>query len=55
MEFDVAKVNALIIQEKWADYWRERAECLAEWVCDLLGKPGTSDCFTEGTTTEPAA
>ena len=38
MEFDAAKLDAPIGQEKWADYWHERAECLEEWVCELLRK-----------------
>src|SRR5215472_10634537 len=38
MEFDAAKLDALIIETKWAVYWRERAECLEEWVCELLEK-----------------
>jgi len=38
MNFDAAKVDSSISQEQSADYWRERAECLEEWVCELLGK-----------------
>ena len=38
MEFDAAKLDALIIETKWAVYWRERAECLEDWVCELLRK-----------------
>ena len=41
MEFDPAKFDAPIDQENWADYWRERAECLEEWVCELLKKNQT--------------
>jgi hypothetical protein len=38
MEFDAAKLDVPICQEKLDDYWRERAECLEEWVCELLRK-----------------
>jgi hypothetical protein len=38
MEFDAAKPDAPISQEQSADYWREKAECLEEWVCELLRK-----------------
>ena len=41
MEFDAAKLDAPIGQEKLADHWRERAECLEEWVCELLRKNQT--------------
>jgi len=41
VEFDDAKVGAQIGQEKMADHWRERAECLEEWVCELLRKNQT--------------
>src|SRR5215469_4130621 len=41
MEFDAAKLDAPISQEKLVDYWRERAECLEEWVCELLTKNQT--------------
>ena len=41
MEFEVDKVDAPIGQEKVADHWRERAECLEEWVCELLRKNQT--------------
>jgi hypothetical protein len=41
VEFDVAKVGAPIGQDKLADHWRERAECLEEWVCELLRKNQT--------------
>jgi len=41
MEFEVDKVDASIGQEKVADHWRERAECLEEWVCELLRKNQT--------------
>ena len=38
MQFEAANLEASISQEKWTDYWRERAECLEEWVCELLRK-----------------
>jgi len=41
MEFDAAKLDAPISQEKLVDHWRERAECLEEWVCELLTKNQT--------------
>src|SRR5215469_11066475 len=41
MEFEIDRVDAPIGQEKLADYWRERAECLEEWVCELLRKNQT--------------
>ena len=41
MKFDAAKLGAPIGQEKLADHWRERAECLEEWVCELLRKNQT--------------
>ena len=41
MEFEVDKVDAPIAPEKVADHWRERAECLEEWVCELLRKNQT--------------
>jgi hypothetical protein len=41
VEFDAAKVGAPIGQDKLADHWRERAECLEEWVCELLRKNQT--------------
>lgn len=41
MEFDAAKLDSPISQEQSADYWRERAECLEEWVCELLRKNQT--------------
>ena len=41
MEFDAAKLDAPISQEKLVDHWRERAECLEEWVCELLRKNQT--------------
>jgi hypothetical protein len=41
MEFDAAQLDAPIGREKLADHWRERAECLEEWVCELLRKNQT--------------
>ena len=41
MEFDAAKLDAPISQGKMVDHWRERAECLEEWVCELLRKNQT--------------
>lgn len=38
MEFDAAKFDPPVSQEQSAHYWRERAECLEEWVCELLRK-----------------
>jgi hypothetical protein len=38
MGFDAPKVDSSISRELSADYWRERAECLEEWVCELLRK-----------------
>lgn len=38
MEFDAVELDALITTKHLADYWRERAECLEEWVCELLRK-----------------
>ena len=38
MEFDTVKRDSTISQEQSADYWREKAECLEEWVCELLRK-----------------
>jgi hypothetical protein len=36
MEVDAANLNRSIGQEEASDYWREKAECLEEWVCELL-------------------
>ena len=41
MEFDAVKVDSSVSRELSADYWRERAECLEEWVCELLRKNQT--------------
>ena len=38
MEFDAEKLHSLISPEQLAGYWREKAECLEEWVCELLRK-----------------
>ena len=38
MDFDAVELDALIATELLANYWRERAECLEEWVCELLRK-----------------
>jgi hypothetical protein len=38
MEFDAARLDAPISPEQLADHWREKAECLEEWVCELLRK-----------------
>jgi len=38
MEFDAVRLDAPISPEQLADYWREKAECLEEWVCELLRK-----------------
>lgn len=41
MKFDAVELDAPITKEASADYWRERAECLEEWVCELLRKNQT--------------
>jgi hypothetical protein len=38
MEFDAVKPDAPTTTDQLIDYWRERAECLEEWVCELLRK-----------------
>jgi hypothetical protein len=38
MEFDVARVDTPIRDEQSAEYWREKAECLEEWICELIRK-----------------
>jgi hypothetical protein len=38
MEFDAVKPDAPIGEEQVTGYWREKAECLEEWVCELLRK-----------------
>jgi len=38
MEFDPLRVDSSSSLEHSADYWRERAECLEELVCELLRK-----------------
>jgi hypothetical protein len=41
MEVDALRPDRSIGQEQAADYWREKAECLEEWVCELLRKNQT--------------
>jgi hypothetical protein len=41
MEVDAVRPDRSISQEQAADYWREKAECLEEWVCELLRKNQT--------------
>jgi hypothetical protein len=38
MEFDAVKPDAPMNHEHLVEYWRERAELLEEWVCELLQK-----------------
>lgn len=38
MEVDAVKPDVPTDEEHEANYWRERAECLEEWVCELLRK-----------------
>jgi hypothetical protein len=38
MTFDTVKIDLPPSPERAADYWRERAECLEEWICELLRK-----------------
>ena len=38
MQIAAATIEALMAQERSADHWRDRAECLEEWVCELLRK-----------------
>jgi len=38
MKFDAVKPDAPITTDQLIDYWRERTECLEEWVCELLRK-----------------
>lgn len=38
MKCDAVKPDAPITTDHLIDYWRERAECLEEWVCELLRK-----------------
>lgn len=38
MEFDAVTPVTPIGKERSADYWREKAECLEGWVCELLRK-----------------
>jgi hypothetical protein len=41
MESNAVEPDVPISHEQSADYWRERAECLEEWVCELLRKNQT--------------
>ena len=41
MKFDTVELDAPITKEHSADHWRERAEFLEEWVCELLRKNQT--------------
>ena len=38
MNFHVEELDSSIGREQSAEYWRERARCLEEWVCELLTK-----------------
>lgn len=38
MEFDAVDIDVPISHEQLAHYWREKAECLGHWVCELLRK-----------------
>ena len=38
MKVDAVELYTPITKEHSADYWRERAECLEDWVCELLRK-----------------
>lgn len=38
MGLESVKLDAPISKEQSADYWREKAECLEEWVRALLRK-----------------
>lgn len=38
MEFLATNLDSSVSLEQSAEYWRERAECLEEWVCELLTK-----------------
>ena len=55
MEFGAVNLNSPISPEKAAEYWREKAECLEEWVCELLRKNHVLRMnLLEGTVTAPA-
>ena len=41
MRCNAETIDWSIGKERSADYWRERAECLEEWVCELLKKNQT--------------
>jgi hypothetical protein len=38
MEFGATNLNSSISPEQLAEYWREKVECLEEWVCELVRK-----------------
>jgi hypothetical protein len=38
MEFGAVNLNSTISLEQSAEYWREKAKCLEEWVCELVRK-----------------
>lgn len=38
MKVNAVKLDEPIGEEQTAEYWCERAECLQEWVCELLRK-----------------
>ena len=38
MKFDAVEPDAQTSPQQATDYWREKAECLEEWVCELLRK-----------------
>lgn len=38
MEFGAINLNPRISPEQSAEYWREKVECLEEWVCELVRK-----------------
>jgi len=41
MEFGAAKLDPPVSEKQSSDYWREKAKCLEEWVCELLRKNQT--------------
>ena len=38
MELGAVNLNSPISPEQSAEYWREKVECLEEWICELLTK-----------------
>lgn len=38
MEYHAANLDSSVNHADSVEYWRERAECLEEWVCELLMK-----------------